>query len=114
MISTLGLLLNTRVAQARYLQYQAVHTLKTLFSKSYRLHQAAAPSIAVVLLCYFWPKLRRSLTALQAAREAHYFFQLPANQFFQKFAVLAVFQRQVLTSSIISKLQTMHQKRMNY
>ena len=114
MTSTLGLLFNTRVAQAGYLQCQAVHTLKTPFSKSYRLHQAAAPSIAVVLLCYFWPKLRRSLTALQAAREAQFTSQLPANQFFQKFAVLAVFQRELPVILITSKLQVMLQKGMNY
>ena len=95
MISTLGLLFNTRMAQAGYLQYQAVHTLKTPFSKSYRLHQAVVPFIAVVLLCYFWPKLRRSLTALQAVLGVQFTSQLLAKAFFQKFAVLAVFQKEL-------------------
>ena len=103
MISTLGLLFNTQVAQAGYLQYQAVPTLKTPFSKSYRLHQAAVPFIAVVLLCYFWQKLRRSLTALQAAREVQFTSQLLVKAFFQKFAVLVVFQLELLVILITSK-----------
>ena len=103
MISTLGLLFNTRMAQAGYHQLQAVPTLKTPFSKSYRLHQAVAPFIAVVLLCYFWSKLRRSLTALQAAREVQFTFQLQVKAFFQKYAVLVVFQRELPVILITSK-----------
>ena len=93
MTSTLGLLFNTQTARARYLQVQGGRMLETLFSRSYRRHQRAAPFIVVVLLWYFWQKRRRSLAALQAAKEVQYTSQSQVKAFFQKYAVLAVFQR---------------------
>ena len=110
MISTLGLLLNTQTVQVEYHQVLAMHMLETQYSKSCHHHQAVVLFIVMVFLWCFWQKRRHSLSALQAEVEAHYISQLLVKAFSQKFAVLAVFRRQVLTFLITSDYQMMSQK----